>query len=135
MKRTKKSLFIRFSALLLVAVLVLSGCTGGEKKSDEVVKLKFEMFAWGETPDEEMVEEALNAITREKIAWLKSMGDDVYFDLRGKTAMQEEVALTLDAGIPVEAWIVNDFRRIVELESWGVTGFTTDLYSLDGCLY
>ena len=75
------------------------------------------------------------SITREKIAWLKSIGDDVYFDLRGASARQEEVALALDAGIPVEAWIVNDFRKIVELESWGVTGFTTDLYSLDGCLY
>ena len=89
MKRTKKSLFVRLFALVLAVVLVLSGCTGGEKKSDEVEKLKFEMFAWGETPDEEMVEEALNAITREKI------GVEVDIEFHNVANYSEQIGLKM----------------------------------------
>ena len=62
-----KSFFVSLLALLLALSMTLSGCGAKEAKTDEIEKIKFEMFSWGEAPDEEMVEEALNKITREKI--------------------------------------------------------------------
>ena len=110
MKRTKKSFFVRLMAVLMTMVLVLSGCTQAEKKPDEIEKIKFEMFAWGEAPDEEMVEEALNAITREKIGVevdIEFYNLNVYSEQIGlKIAGDEEMDLVAIIGDTME--LAND---------------------------
>ena len=74
-------------------------------------------------------------VTREEIAWLKTLGTDVYFDLLYTKITREKVELALEHGVNVEAWIINDFESIIRLSEMGVTGFTTDYYMLDNCIF
>ncbi|HHW31371.1 MAG TPA: hypothetical protein GXX20_06815 [Clostridiaceae bacterium] len=73
--------------------------------------------------------------SKEDIPWIKKLGRDVYFDIRYKDITEEGVHTAIDNGIAVETWIINDFESIVKLMEMGVTGFTTDFYCLDGCMY
>ncbi len=73
--------------------------------------------------------------TREDCLWLRTLGPDVYFDVCDLYLKPEHLALAREYDIPVETWIINDFRRIVEFADMGVTGFTTDYFPLDGCIF
>ncbi|MEA4823280.1 MAG: glycerophosphodiester phosphodiesterase family protein [Clostridiaceae bacterium] len=76
-----------------------------------------------------------SGFTREDCLWLRTLGSDVYFDVQYRYITPELVTLAQEYDIPVEAWIINDFQKIVELADLGVTGFTTDYYPLDGCIF
>ena len=76
-----------------------------------------------------------SGFTRADCLWLKTLGPDVYMDVAHKSLTPELIALAREYDIPVETWILNDFRRIVELADLGVTGFTTDFFPLDGCIF
>lgn len=73
--------------------------------------------------------------TQEDADWLKGLGRDVYLDLSYLKGTDEHRKIARENGIPVEAWCVNDFETIIRLIEKGVTGFTTDYYALDGCMF
>ena len=58
-----------FAIILLLTMLLALPACGSSPTADNAgpVKIKFEMFSFGEAPDEVLVEEALNNITRDKI--------------------------------------------------------------------
>jgi glycerophosphoryl diester phosphodiesterase len=68
------------------------------------------------------------------VSWIKSLGNDVYFDLNHKFLTDADIELALSNEIAVESWIVNDFETIIRLAEKGVTGFTTDYYCFEGCI-
>lgn len=71
----------------------------------------------------------------DEIEFVKSLGKNVYLDLYGSMLNEKVVSNALDHDVPVEAWIVNDFERIVKLADMGVTGFTTDYFPMEGCAF
>lgn len=74
------------------------------------------------------------SVADEDAVWLKSVGKDVYFDLRWREITQESVDTAFRHGIPCEAWIVNEFKEIIRLSKMGISGFTTDFFPMDGLL-
>ncbi len=67
--------------------------------------------------------------------WMRTLGDDVYLDVLYRNITERHVQTALRNGAAIEAWIINDFEGIVRLAEMGVTGFTTDFYCLDGCIF
>ena len=71
----------------------------------------------------------------DEIDFVKSLGNDVYLDLCDRNLSEKTVDAALDRDVPVEAWIVNDFERIVRLADMGGRGFTTDYFPMEGCAF
>jgi glycerophosphoryl diester phosphodiesterase len=78
---------------------------------------------------------AKTPVNEDCIRHMSTLGSDVYIDVRYTAVTPEIVAAARRFHVATEAWIINDFEAIVKLSEMGVTGFTTDFYPLDGCLY
>ncbi len=76
--------------LMLAMLLALPACgTSPASDSNGPAKIKFEMFSFGETPDEAIVEEALNNITRDKI------GVEVDIEFYNLANYEEQIGLKM----------------------------------------
>ena len=76
--------------LLLSMLLALPACGSSPAvASTGPVTIKFERFSFGETPDEAMVEEALNNITRDKI------GVEVDIEFYNLANYEEQIGLKM----------------------------------------
>lgn len=92
---------------------------------NELSKIAGDMFRYGYCCFE---------ISPEDADWIKGLGNDIYFDINYKTITDEHIKLSLENGIAVESWIINDFEAIMRLAEKGVTGFTNDFYCFEGCI-
>lgn len=95
-----KRLVTRAFAVLMVAAMMLSlvacGSKGGDSSAEGPVTIKFEMFSWGEAPDEKLVEDALNDITRDKI------GVEVDIEFFNLENYEEQIGLKLAGNDPMD---------------------------------
>jgi len=72
---------------------------------------------------------------QEQIRFMKSIGSNVYLDIAAPNICERDVYNAVSQNVPVEAWIVNDFEKIVRLSDMGVSGFVTDYFPMDGCMF
>ena len=90
MKSFNRSKQLLAIVLLLSMLLALTACgSSPTPASTAPVTIKFEMFSFGETPDEAIVEEALNAITRDKI------GVEVDIEFYNLANYEEQIGLKM----------------------------------------
>ena len=90
MKSFDRSKHLLAIVLLLAMLLALPACgSSPAPASNGPVTIKFEMFSFGETPDEAIVEEALNAITRDKI------GVEVDIEFYNLANYEEQIGLKM----------------------------------------
>ena len=90
MKSFDRSKHLLAIVLLLAMLLALPACgSSPAPASTGPVTIKFEMFSFGETPDEAMVEEALNNITRDKI------GVEVDIEFYNLANYEEQIGLKM----------------------------------------
>jgi len=66
---------------------------------------------------------------------LMAVFPNAYIDVYYSDVTQPLVDYALANGVEVEAWTVNEFMTAYNLMNMGVTRFTTDTISLDGCIY
>ena len=69
------------------------------------------------------------------LMFIKELGSDVYLDACGRFLDERTVFAALSRDIPVEAWIINDFEKLVRFSDMGVRGFTTDYFPMEGCMF